>query len=214
MKSYKNLVSIVALLLFGQFSLAEVDLLKKHVFYLHGAIIEKGDLKPIHPQYGLYDYPAIINALSSHGFHFISEQRGINTDHVSYAKKVSAQINDLISKGVKPEGITVIGFSKGAMITAITSSLLKNKDLNFVIMATCGDWYESEGLLSELRLYGNILSVYEESDLAGSCQNLANRSPAPSSFTEIAINTGKQHGAFYLPRDEWIKPVVFWIKEK
>jgi hypothetical protein len=187
---------------------------QKHVFYLHGAIIEKGDPQPIHPQYGFYDYPGIVSTLSDFDFHLISEQRGNNTDYLTYAQKVSDQINGLITKGAKAQDITVIGFSKGAMITAIASSLLKNNDVNFVIMATCGEWYEKEEFLKELRLRGHILSIYEESDLAGSCHKLADRLPAPSSFTEVSINTGKEHGAFFLPRSDWINPVTSWINRK
>lgn len=210
----KILVSIILILFCYQAALANTGTAKKHVFYLHGAIIEQGDPKPIHPQYGLYDYPAIISSLSKFGFNLISEQRGIDTDHLSYAQEVSDQIKTLIANGVKAEDITVIGFSKGAMITVITSSLLERDDVNFVILATCGEWYENDEFLKELRLYGHILSIYEESDLAGSCQNLANRSPAPSSFTEKSIKTGKEHGAFYLPRNEWINPVISWINQK
>ena len=210
----KVLASIVLILLLCQGALADADVTKKHVFYLHGAIIEKGDPRPVHPQYGLYDYPAIVSTLSSFGFHLISEQRDINTDYLSYASKISDQINDLIAKGVQAQNITVIGFSKGAMITVIASSLLKNDDVNFAIIATCGEWYESEEFLERLRLRGRILSIYEESDLAGSCHKLANRLPAPSSFTEISISTGKEHAAFFLPRSEWINPVTSWINRK
>ncbi|ARN76326.1 hypothetical protein BST96_06740 [Oceanicoccus sagamiensis] len=208
------LATIIGMLFFCQAALADSDMAKKHVFYLHGAIIEKGDPKPIHPQYGLYDYPAIVAALSRFGFTLISEQRAIDTDYLSYAQKLSEQITTLIANGTKAQDITVIGFSKGAMITVIASSLLKNNDVNFAIMATCGEWYETDEFLNGLRLHGHILSIYEESDLAGSCKKLAARSPAPSSFKEVSINTGKEHGAFYLPRSEWINPVVSWVKRE
>jgi hypothetical protein len=207
----KNFVLMILTLLSCQAALADTDMAKKHVFYLHGAIIEKGDPKPIHPQYGLYDYPAIISALSSFGFHVISEQRSIDTDYLSYAQNVSDQIIGLMINGVKAQDITVVGFSKGAMITVISSSLLENNDVNFAVMATCGEWYENDEFLSGLRLRGHILSIYEETDVAGSCFKLASRSPAPSSFTEISINTGKEHGAFFLPREEWINPIISWI---
>ena len=35
-----------------------------------------------------------------------------------------------------------------------------------------------------------------------------------STVTGVSINTGKEHGAFFLPRDEWINPVVSWINRK
>ena len=78
-------------------------------------------------------------------------------------------------------------------------------------MATCGEWYDRDDFLKELRLRGHVFSIYEKSDLAGSCQSLSSRLPAPSSFKEVVIDTGKKHGAFYLPREEWINPIVSWV---
>jgi hypothetical protein len=37
------------------------------------------------------------------------------------------------------------------------------------------------------------------------------RSERPQSFEEIAISTGKLHGAFYLPLSEWISPLLDWV---
>lgn len=44
----------------------------------------------------------------------------------------------------------------------------------------------------------------------GSCAALAQRSRL-ASFEEVAISTGKQHGAFFEPRPEWINPLKVWI---
>ena len=210
----KSVLWIFSFLLSFQVVAENTEPLNKYVFYLHGAIIEKGNPRPIHEKYGLYDYPAILSSLSKYDFQLLSEQRQADTDHLLYAKKIVMQINELLTTGVKPENITVLGFSKGAMITVIISSLLKSEEINFVIMATCGEWYDQDDFLKELRLRGNVLSIYERSDLAGSCQSLVKRLPAPSSFIEIELNTGKEHGAFYLPRDEWIKPLVSWVNRK
>ena len=185
---------------------------KKQVFYLHGAIVEQGDPRPVHPKYGLYDYPAIVSALSRPNFYLTAERRAKDTDYLSYAENLSRQISELIANGTRAQDITIIGFSKGATITAIVSSLLKNDDVNFVIMASCNEWYNKGELLKGLRLRGHILSIYERSDeLAGSCQAVAQRTPPPSSFLELEINTGKSHGAFFIPRREWLEPIVSWI---
>ena len=191
----------------------EADDGNKYVLYLHGAIIERGDMQPIHPRFGLYDYPAIIKQLAVGNIELITEQREPNTDSVLYAKKVVSQVNGLVKLGVKPKNITVLGFSKGAGITIRVSSLIDNKNLNFAILATCGPWYDSEPDLLQLCLSGHILSIYEETDVAGSCKSLAARGSQVSSFTELAIRTGAEHGAFYLPREEWVGPVLSWIKE-
>ena len=34
-----------------------------------------------------------------------------------------------------------------------------------------------------------------------------------ASFKEIAISTGKKHGAFFQPLPEWIAPLRAWIEE-
>ena len=45
-------------------------------------------------------------------------------------------------------------------------------------------------------LGGNLLSIYETSDELGPCQKLAARSHLKS-FKEVAISTGKKHGALF-----------------
>lgn len=210
----KLLVLIFLTLLYYQVTAESVKNSSKYVFYLHGAIIEQGDLRPTHPDYGLYDYPAIVSALSKYDFYLIAEQREKNTDLLSYAQYLVSEINQLIASGVEPSDITVIGFSKGAMITTIASSLLENEHVNFAIIAICGPWYDSYDSLKNLRLKGHIFSIYEETDSSGSCRSLSNRLPKPASFTEVAINTGKDHGAFFLPRNEWIKPLIAWINRE
>ena len=100
--------------------------------------------KPIHPRWGLYDYPAIVSKFSEYDFHLIAEQRPEGTQHLTYAKKIVTQINSLIDKGVEPKDISVIGFSKGGNITAMVSSMLKNSQVNFALMAICTSWYEEK----------------------------------------------------------------------
>lgn len=90
-----------------------------------------------------------------------------------------------------------------------TSSRLSEADINFVFLAACSDWMSGE---PELRLNGHVLSVFEQSDQTYSCKELAERSPGPTSFAEFSINTGKEHGAFYLPDEAWVQPVLEWIR--
>lgn len=190
----------------------QVDTTKNYVFYLHGAIIERGDPKPTHPRFGVYDYPAILEALSTDQWVLISEHRKPKTNPQSYSQVVVSQIETLIAKGIAAENITVVGFSKGAGIAIRTSSALNNKAVNFVIMANCGPWYDKRPKLKEFRLIGNILSIYEESDRPGSCQSLVDKSPSVTSFKEVVLNTGKEHGAFFQPLDEWVKPLLSWVR--
>jgi len=218
-----NFSKYMALMLFAHISSAEiilsevpkdVDLSKQYVIYLHGAIIERGNLKPIHPSFGLYDFPAVQKGLATKDIILISEQRKPKTVAVKYAKKVQSQVNALITKGVKSENITIVGFSKGASITIIASDIIKNAKLNYVIMATCGAWHEKSGQLSKLRLTGHVLSLYELSDSPGYCERLAKKSKDIQSFKEVVTNTGKAHGTFFQPSDVWLTPVLSWINRQ
>ena len=183
----------------------------KYVFYLHGQIIEEQGPRPTHPRWGLYDYPAVLDALAQDGITIISEQRPNGSDADEYAQTVGAQVGQLVESGVSPENITIVGFSAGGVIAMKTSSIIVEDNVNFVFLASCSGWLENE---RDLRLHGKVLSIYEESDGPSSCKAVAEREPAPSGFEEIAINTGKEHGAFYLPRDEWVEPVLKWVRSK
>jgi len=181
----------------------------RYVFYLHGQIVQDVGPRPTHPQYGLYDYPLILEILASQGLTVISERREKGTDREQYARSVIKQVNKLLDDGVDPARVTVLGFSAGGIIAIFASSMMPDADINFVIMASCAEWIHDA---TSLRLNGRVLSVYELSDIAYSCKELAARAPGPVSHEDIAINTGKQHGAFYLPDDAWVLPVVEWIK--
>ncbi len=119
-----------------------VDIKASYLFYLHGRIIETQGLRPTDPRYGVYEYEEILRTLAAKGFAVISEARAKDTDVNQYATKVGQQINTLINAGVPPSQVTVLGASKGAVITMRVSTLLRNKDVNFVIMSNCNDWVD------------------------------------------------------------------------
>lgn len=181
---------------------------KTYVIYLHGRIIENMGPRPTDSRFGLYDYPAVLEALSSRGAVVISAQRPPETDMNEYAGFVVAQVEKLIERGVPPENIVVIGFSKGGGIAMRVSSFLRRPQVRFVLLAAC----PGGPLAPQIRLTGRVLSIYEASDtLAGSCRPLADQLEKPQSFKEIKIATGKLHGAFYLPLQEWLDPVLDWV---
>ena len=181
----------------------------KYVFYLHGQIVQDVGPRPTHPRYGLYDYPLILATLAEDDVTVISERRERGTNRGEYSLEIVGQVRHLLSAGAEPANVTVVGFSAGGVIAIRTSSQLSEIDINFVFLAACSGWMSGE---PELRLNGHVLSVFEQSDQTYSCRELADRSPAPASFDEFSINTGKGHGAFYLPNEEWVQPVLEWIR--
>ncbi len=126
----------------------------------------------------------------------------------AYADKVAAQVSALLAAGVPPEHITVVGFSKGGAIAILASSVLANDQLNFVFMASCGAWYDDR---PEIVPRGRLLGLREASDdLAGPCDALFTRSPVGADRSQIVLELGGGHGAFYRPHPEWINAVKAW----
>jgi hypothetical protein len=189
---------------------AEIDPQARYLFYLHGQIVEDKGVRPEHPQFGVYEYEAIRDTLSSRGLTVISEARQAGTDVWKYAEKTTGQIEKLLAAGVPARHITVAGHSKGGAITMLTSSLLNNDRVNFVLMACCGDWVVDN---PHLDLKGHILSIYEASDeWTGSCRRAFEKATQPLVAEEIEIQTGLGHGAFYRPMPEWVNPLVAWAE--
>lgn len=67
-------------------------------------------------------------------------------------------------------------------------------------------------VIIQLLVAPNSYAASQVLKYAYSCKELADRSPKPREFRHITINSGKEHGAFYLPDDQWIRPVVDWAK--
>jgi len=189
---------------------ATVDTKASYLFYLHGRIIENGDLRPIDPRYGVYEYEEILRTLAAKGFAVISEARARDTDVNQYATKVVQQVNTLINAGVPPSHITVVGASKGALITMRVSTLLRNKDVNFVIMSNCNDWVDKN---FQIDLHGNVLSIYDMNDEFGqTCRKFFDKASGLNRHKEVVLKVGTGHAVLYKPMKEWIDLVVEWAK--
>ena len=180
------------------------------VIFLHGRIVEEAGERPTSPEFGVYEYHAILDKLRAAGFTVLSERRAKDTDPDQYARHVADQVTSLIRAGTPPSSITVVGFSKGSGIALISSSLLANPSVNFVFMAGC-----SEGAFNrpDFHVTGRMLSLYEASDeLAGSCAALFAREGKGSVHAERRINLGLGHGTFFQPRSEWLDPAIDWVR--
>jgi hypothetical protein len=196
---------------------AQIDPAGRYLFYLHGKIIEDQGLPAVSPDYGEYQYAAILQVLSGHGFRVISEKRAKDTDSWEYAQRVAGQVNDLLAAGVPPENITVVGASKGGGIAIFVSNLVKNEKVNYVPMAICSSETVSALIDTKVVLYGNVLSIYDSADdLSGSCADLFAYSEGKglARSEEIVLDVGTGHGILYQPLDEWVEPVVAWAGGK
>jgi hypothetical protein len=141
-----------------------IDPAKNYLFYLHGKIIEDQGLPAVSPEFGKYEYEAILKKLESYGFVVISEQRSRDTVSAEYASRVTDQIKTLQDAGVPAENITVVGASKGAGIAAIVSSLLKDCKMNFVLLGFCAPDTVRELVQNRTGLYRNVLAIRDSTD--------------------------------------------------
>lgn len=194
---------------------SSIDPAKRYMFYLHGKIIEDQGIPAVSADYGEYQYEAILEKLASHNFTVISEQRQKNTGGMKYAERVMRQVTELLNAGVPAKSVTVVGASKGAAITIAISSLLANKELNFVLMGTCDQEAIQFTKQQRLFLYGNILTIRDSVDtFAGSCDELFSFSEGKiNHHEEFVLHLGTGHGILYKPLDEWIVPAVQWAEQ-
>jgi len=190
----------------------QINTNENYVFYSHGFIVEGTNPIPKNERWGIYEFPAIKNSLSDSEYNLIAYHRPKGTDPFKHAEALASDVRKLLKNGVVANRITIIGFSRGAFITALTSHYLAETPVNTILLAACGRIASSK--YAEIKANGDLLSIYETTDGSGTCKKLQNRSIKLKSFEEVSISTGKEHGAFYRPIPEWIVPVKQWIKEK
>jgi hypothetical protein len=194
---------------------------EKYLFYLHGAWPERHGLNEAHPQFGLYRYDMVAKRFSQEGFRLIFKARLKPVKAQEYAEKIAKQVQQLTGKGVPAENIYIMGHSKGAFITFVAAGLLNMEKLNVIILAGCAkselSWSaQFKELLKKTAptLKGRFLSLYDESDRNyGSCKYALSMLPDVN-VSETAFHTGKGHGLFYEPHDNWVGAVTKWAGMK
>lgn len=182
---------------------------EKHIFYIHGRIIEMQGKNAVSEEFGKYEFDSIIAAIKVKKSIVHSEIRKENVDVREYALHISRQIDSLIKIGVKPIDITVVGASKGAIIAAIISDLNTNP-INYVLLAGNNDYQETN---NNWKFHGQVLCIYDLSDgIAGKNYNhWKNKENFTTKFEQIEIKTNLGHGFLYKPIKEWTEPTKKWI---
>jgi len=184
----------------------------KHVFYLHGRIIELQGVDAVSEQFGKYEYLSIIDSLKVTQANIHHNVRAADVDFQAFCEKTSSEIDALVNSGVEPSDITVIGASKGAVM-AMCISNMNEHPINYVLLAANNDYIQRE---NQWNLHGRILGIYERSDvIAGKdYQHWINMSTNAITFKQMEINTQLGHGFLYKPIDEWMIPTKYWISNK
>ena len=91
------------------------------------------------------------------------------------------------------------------------STLLRNRDVNFVIMSNCNDWVDQN---FQIDLYGNVLSIYDVNDEFGqTCQKFFDKAHGLNRHREVVLKIGTGHAVLYKPMKEWVNLVAEWAKQ-
>ncbi len=189
----------------------KIDPAARYLFYLHGRIIENQGIRPTDPKYGTYEYEEILKTFEKIGFIVASEARPKDTDGPAYAAKVVSEVQALLKARVPPDHITVVGASKGAVIAMLASTALKNRDVNFVVLANCNDWLART---HKIDLHGNVLSIYDVNDeFCGTCQPFFDKATGLNRRKEVELKIGTGHAVLYQPLKEWVDLVEEWAKQ-
>ncbi len=125
----------------------------------------------------------------------ISEVRPERTKLDKYAGKIERQIKILLSYGLSPEQITVVGFSKGSAIALLVSTRLKDLGINFVLMSGCThngthvlDRYRKVIDRSVHSMQGRFLHIYDVSDQkCDVCRRILKNVSAEVTFKEMNV---------------------------
>lgn len=178
---------------------------QRYIIYLHGAIIERQGINPMSPQFGRYEFSAIIDALAQTDADVIALVREGGTE------TLALQIEPILSDGGEPHNITLVGFSKGGYITLLSANRLQKPDLRYVVMAGCVEGIVNGSDRSAEGLLGAVLSIVEATDDLGfACSPLFERNPQLSQTDDITFVTGAGHGFFYRADPAWIDEVLSW----
>jgi acetyl esterase/lipase len=181
-----------------------------YLFYLHGRILEVQGRNAVSPDFGPYQYDAILQAFAGRGFTVVSELRQGEAG-LPFATRVAGQVRRLLAAHVPAQNVTVVGASKGGFLTLAAAAEIAEPGLSYVVLAACG----KDTVAFGPRLKGRILSIYDSKDrYSPSCAETFRKAPGLLAHKEIVLNLGLDHGLLFRPREEWLAPAVEWARGK
>jgi hypothetical protein len=184
----------------------------RHLFYLHGRIIEVQGPEAVSPQFGRYEYQRILEAFAGHGLTVVAEVRGDGAGG-AFVEAIARQVETLLAAGVPPKRIAVVGFSKGGQLALGVSAALAHDEVSYVILAGCPSDPQRAAELGP-RLRGRFLSLLDRADrFSPSCAALFAAAEHVREKSEQVFDTGLDHGLFYRPLPVWLDRAARWVEE-
>jgi hypothetical protein len=187
-----------------------VDKGAHHLFYQHGRILELQGRNAVSPDFGPYQYDAILQAFAARGFTVIGELRQGDAGR-PFVEKLAGQVRRLLAAGVPARNVTLVGASKGGFLTLAAAAELQQPELSYVVLAGCGASTVAFGP----KLRGRFLSIYDSNDrFTPSCAATFQKATSLGAHEEIVLKLGLDHGLLYRPHEEWVGPATDWALGK
>jgi metallo-beta-lactamase class B len=178
----------------------------RYALYVHGRILEDQGVGAVSPDFGLYQYETILQALAARGFTVIAERR-VGDQGPAYPGRLADRVRKLLRAGVPASHVTVVGASKGGSLTLRAAAEIQDDAVSYVVLAGCGE--QTAAFVPRLR--GRILSVYDSSDrFHPSCAPTFAAAPQVRDKREVVVTKNLDHGLLYAPRAEWMDPLAEW----
>lgn len=187
----------------------------RHLFYLHGRIVqEQQSARPVHPRFGAYELDAILDAFRARGFvvHDGIRPKSISVDEA--AAQLVGEIRGLLDAGVPAERIAVVGASMGASIALAAAAELGVSEVRYAVLGAClSGSVAGRRERGEKTPSGALLSIREKSDETTEPCPAWRDDPARGRALRVrerVVDTGLAHGFLYRPLPAWFEPVVEW----
>lgn len=202
-----------------------------YLFFMHGLFPEMRGPDAFHPPFNKrYETTALAKGFSEKGFIVITEIRKQGTQIEEYAQKIGSQIKQLITSGVSPAKIAVVGHSKGGAISLIVPSIVGDESVSYVVLAGCalpstvsiGQHNPRAEYTDTIKKYaptakGKMLSLYDvQDDIMKTCNEYAASAPGikmEEQELNIGVRPGFGHAVFYSPDNKWLDTVIGWLKK-
>lgn len=155
------------------------------------------------------DHPAIIQAFIDQGYE-VSTYAYFGENRIDYANRIADEIRNLISRGVAPQNINVVGGGTGSAIALLTSAAVGSSHVGYVVLGGCDEMLKTQ---YRFRLAGNVLAIRDAADAgAGSCRPFWSSAPKLRNQRDLVLNTGHGVALFATARDEWLAPLADWTR--
>lgn len=153
------------------------------------------------------DHGAIVKAFEDQGFE-VSTFAYAGESRLAYARRIAGEVRAMMANGVAPEEINVVGAGTGSKVTTLTSALVGNRHVNYVLLGQCDPVMKAN---YNFRMSGRVLGIHDANDSTSlSCRSLWGDSPKVSERKELVLNSGHGSALFHEPRQEWLQPVAEW----